>query len=522
MKIKTPASLDLYALVLIIAAGAAMLFLWSLNPEFRTLYVGEPFVDANQFIPGANFKELGFWELRFTADYAVGPKECHPFYYTHNPPLSEVLNGLYQRLGLVRIEWQRLVCMVWTLLALLFFYATLKLVVGQTVAFLALLITVTNPHILYWGDNLFGSHQLMFVFMTLYFFVRLVRSPAAVFYWLSWTAFLCASLSNYELIPMIAVFIAGLWILHIDRYPRRLFSIYSAPLVAFCLRNALIVWAIGFHGWFNDMMAILFQRTVGMKTAFSGVYNHLPIILWERDPELPRHYLWLLYSRLEQIYGYGWGVLLLSLLFPAVRRNLLPEGPGRPARTIALFFAMGIAWYVLFPQHTSAHFHSLPMLFLLPFAGVLWAMVVIGSFQKKRPLMFRVSIVVVAFSCITAARIINFRVPKEFPGIRALRRYENRVFCTNAIPTLVEYYTRAPAAFCGYPEQFRGLLEGRYYFFLRTDRCPAPVPEYFFSVFGDFDYLVSQYFPLVERGPGYAIYRLQPAADSKVTIAGKE
>jgi hypothetical protein len=508
---ETPRRIDAIAGIVIILTGIVLVCFWYHCPEFRAVNVADSFVDANQFINGANFKELGFWELRFTADYAVGPKQYHPFYYIHNGPLSEIINGIYQKLGLVKVEWQRLLCIVWTLLGYVFFYAMLRLLAGPLVALWSLIIAVSNPFVIYWGDNLFFSHQWMFIYASFYFLLRYIRKSSLVSFFIAWSSFFFATLCNYELIPLIAIFALGLKLFKLESISRqKLFIFLSAPLFAFCLRNLLIIWAVGYQIWYRDLIEILLHRTFGIKTSLMEMYKHIPVIMWDEDPKIPPKFLWLLYIRLENLYGYGWSPLLIALSFPFLRRRLLPQtAVTRIYRLILLFFIMGVGWYLLFPQHTSAHFHHWPMLFFLPFSSLLWSCVLVGLWQNITRLPVKIICSAVILCSITAARIINFVPPKPFAGIEALRRYEGRILVTHCVPTLVEYYTKAPAAFCASEKHFKDLLQGKYKFFLRDDKLKPPQPEFFFSVYDWDGGRLAKHFSLVERGPDYAIYRLQ-------------
>ncbi len=504
--------INVTAALVIVVTGIALICFWRHNPQFRSLHVGEPFVDANQFIPGANFKELGFWNLRFTADYAVGPKEYHPFYYTHNGPLSEIINGIYQKCGLTRIEWQRPVCILWTILGFLFFYLLLKLLAGEGVALWSLIIGVSNPFVFYWGDNLFFSHQWLFICLSLYCLVRHIRNSSLGALFIAWGAFFLAAFSNYELVPLIAIFALGLKLFKIESFPaRELLVFLSAPIAAFCLRSTLIIWAVGYNIWSYDLVEILSHRIFGVKTHLMEIYNRVPIVMWDSDAAIPKNFLQLLYVKLENLYGYGWSLLFIALAFARLRRKILP-GPDAPRiyRLILLFFIMGTAWFLFFPQHTSAHFHGSTMLLFLPFSCLLWGSVLVGLWQNIRGFAIKSICLLAILGAIAGARIVNFVPPKPFPGIDALPRYEGKVFCTNSIPTLVEYYTKAPAAFCAYENQFQNLLGGKYYFFLKNKGLDLPQPEFFFCVYGWNEPRLAARFPLVERGPGYAIYRLQP------------
>ncbi|MFA5356955.1 MAG: hypothetical protein WC301_06100 [Candidatus Omnitrophota bacterium] len=505
--------IDVLAGATILIIGIILLCSWRYNPGFRVLYSGDSFLDANQLIPGSNFKELGFWKLRFTADYAVGPEEYHPFYYTHNGPLSEMINGFYQKLGLERIERQRLVCIAWTLLGLAFFYAALRLLAGQTVALGALIINGSNPFILSWGDNLFSSYQWMLVYLAFYSLMRHIRKRSLLSFRVAWVAFFLVAFSNYELVPQIAIFVLGLAIFRIERISARKVAIFLiAPLAAFCLRNLLVIWAVGYHIWSRDLIEILLHRSVGIKTPIMEMYRYAPVIMWDTEAVIPRHFLQSLYLKLEGLYGYGWSLFIIALFVPRSRNWLLPKREILKVYPLILvFFFMGVSWFLLFPQHTSAHLHGSTMLLFSPFSGLLWSCVLIGLWKNVARIPVKALCLAAVICFIAVSRIINFVPPERFPGIEALDKYRGRVFCTNAIPSLVEYYTKAPAAFCGYEEQFNDLLEGKYNFFLRTDKLNAPFPEFFLSVsmFGWNKDRLAGYFPLVESGKDYAIYRLE-------------
>ncbi len=506
---------DLIAVIFIVLAGITMLYIWHKVPMHRTLYVGEPFVDANQFISGANFKQLGFWKLRFTADYAIGPKEYHPFYYTHNAPLSEIINGIYHKIGLTRIELQHLVCIIWTLMGFLFFYAMFKMLVGPVAAFCCLAIALTNPFVIYWGDNLFYSHQHMFFYGGLYYFLRNIRKFSYLSLIFSWLFLFCSSFNNYEFIPMAVFFIVGIRILRLETFSIRRLSVFlSAPLAAFYLRNLLVIWALGYNFWYRDIIEIFLHRSLGIKTSLMEIYKQFPVIMWDIDAYLPPAYLLNLYLRLENLYGYGWSVFLIALIFPFIRRRILPLDSGkRLFHLILLVFVSSAIWYLLFPQQTSAHFHSHTMLLFLPFTCLILSSVLIGLWKNIRYLPIRIFVCWIILSVIFAARLVNFKPLKPFPGINTLKKYEGKIFCTNAIPTLVSYYTKTPTAFCGYEEQLRNIISGKFYFFLRRDLKPFPSAEYFFVVFGWNNDWFMRNFTLVERGKDYAIYRLHKEQD---------
>lgn len=505
---------DLLCWAVILLAGAVSLYLWHLNPEFRVKNVGEPFANANQFIVGKNFKDFGFLNSRFLPDYAVGDKEYHPLYGTHNPPLAEMINGLYQMAGLTRIEWQRLVCIVWALLSFWFFYATIKSFLNASVALWSLVIAATNPFVLYMVDDLYFGLEWLFVYASFYFLFRYLKDKRRIFVSLSWFCFFCISFSEYEFIPLMVMFVVGLKLLKLKKVSYRLLCLLlSAPAAAIAVHQSLAISTIGFDLWYRDMLEIFLHRTLGVRTSFLEIYRASPLLLYDIEAILPRGYPRLLYARLEGLYGYGWSLLSAGLLFGLIRRRVLPDGlQARSSRLLLLFFAMGAVWYVLFPQHTFVHFHSYTMLLFLPFTSLLWGSVVSNVWQRAMRVRVKIACFALILFALGAARVHHFVYPQPFPGIDQLRKYKGVSFCTNVIPTLVEYYTQTPAAFCGYWEEFHALKEGRYHYFLRQDKRPLPTPELFFSVDSDFDQELTSNFPVLEQGPGYIIFKLPKKA----------
>lgn len=500
------------ALVVVFCALLAMFVNWCFYPQFRDLHVGEPFVDANQFIPGKNFKEQGFLELKFNADYAIGDKGYHPFFYTHNPPLSEILNGIYQIIGLEEIQWQRLICMVWTFFSLIFFYLLIKDLLGAKIALVSLIVTVTNPYFIFWGDNLFSSHQWFFVYASCYYVLRYLVDEKRWQIIISWMLFFLAAFSNYELIPFISIFIVGIKIFNIRKINIKTLVIFLlAPISAFILRNLLVIWALGFSFWYKDIIEIVLHRSFGIKTGLSDIYNKFPVIMWDAEANLPNNYLWLLCRRLEELYGYGWIILttIVFIIYIFFKKRLSRQTI-HIMQVLVIFFIMGFIWYLFLPQHTWVHFHSSTMLLILPFTSILWSSFFVYFIKKIKSKILTEIFTIAGVILIIFSRIDSFIMPKPFPGINRLVEYQGKVFASNAIPTLIEYYTNAPAAFCGYDYQLNNLLEGKGYFFLNAQqgKKALPVCEYFFSFDNWKRQRLRKEFKLIEEGDRYAIYKI--------------
>ncbi|MEA1928156.1 MAG: hypothetical protein U9N73_08100, partial [Candidatus Auribacterota bacterium] len=159
---------------MVIILGAVLLLVWARFPEFKSFGQGDPYLDANQYITGKNFGERGFITENFLPDYATGPEDCHPLWYTHNPSFSEILSGIYYQLGLHDISQHRPIAILWNLLSAWFFYLLLKQLSSPRTALIALAVFISNPLYIAWGDNLNIHHQWCFIFAGMYFFLLII------------------------------------------------------------------------------------------------------------------------------------------------------------------------------------------------------------------------------------------------------------------------------------------------------------------------------------------------------------
>lgn len=159
-------------MLLIAILGIVLFLVWSRFPDYKSFSQGDPYLDANQYITGKNFGERGFITEKFLPDYATGPEECYPLWYTHNPAFSEILSGIYYRFGLHDISHHRPIAILWNMLGAWFFYVLLKRLVSPRAALFSLAVLISNPLYIAWGDNLNIHHQWCFIFAGMYFFLR--------------------------------------------------------------------------------------------------------------------------------------------------------------------------------------------------------------------------------------------------------------------------------------------------------------------------------------------------------------
>jgi len=312
---------DRLALLLIVILGVVLLLVWAKFPIYKSFSQGDPYLDANQYITGKNFGERGFITEKFLPDYATGPKDCYPLWYTHNPAFSEILSGIYYRLGLHDISQHRPISIAWNLLSAWFFYLLLKQLSSPRTALLALAVFISNPLYIAWGDNLNIHHQWCFIFAGMYLFLKSAddRKRSKILLWSATILFFLLCYSNYEYVPFVAIFFIGVKFLRIRRIPwTRVILPLGAGLMAIAIHQLSVIWAVGHDYWLLDKTETFLHRTGMGVTPLMEIYKKIPLLMWEDKAKLTggltlsTHFK-SFYLHLENLFGWGWAVLLVAI-----------------------------------------------------------------------------------------------------------------------------------------------------------------------------------------------------------------
>ena len=530
-----------WALVLILLLGAVLFLVWARFPEYKSFAQGDPYLDANQYLPGKNFAERGLCKEYFLADYASGPEECYPLWYTHNPPLSEILSGLYYGFGLRGIFQQRIIAILWNLLGSWFFYLLIKRLSSPRTALISLAVLISNPFYIAWGDNLFINHQWAFAFASMYFFLRSADSAddrkegtggdarhARFFLGPSTLFFFLLCYSNYEYVPFVALFFIGVKLLKLRKvsWPWICF-ILGTGLAAVGIHQICIIRAVGLNTWLLDKTESLLHRTGLGVTSLMDLYRSAPLLMWEEQARLHGTYTlstyWKgFYWHLENLFGIGWAPILASVC--VFRRFILPGDPEQRKkifRAVILFFVMSVFWFLAFVQHTADHQWGSTVLLFGPFAAFLYGAVLDGLYLNfvRRDNRARKTIGLIAIATVLAGliggRVVNYHPFRAYPGISALKKYRGKILLTSSIPTLVSTYTGQPTGWLGSNHPALMFSRSRY---LVNPRCTLPLkPEFFFSprhpedpAFAqEIDSWLEKRFPVEEKGAGFTIFNLQ-------------
>jgi len=546
---------DRLSLLLIALLGVVLFLVWARFPEYKSFGQGDPYLDANQYLPGKNFAKRGFFRENFLAEYATGPEECYPLWYTHNPSLSEIMSGVYYRWGLQQISQQRIIAIIWNLLGAWFFYLLLKRLAGPLVALISLAVFISNPLYIAWGDNLFTNHQWCFAFAGMYFFLRTVDPAKHAKLSLSLAAlcFFLLCYSNYEYVPFVAIFFIGVKILKIRKISwSRIIILFGTGLAAVIIHQIWIIQAIGFDYWLIDKAESLLHRTGMGVTPLMEVYKGIPCLMWEEQARLHGSFTFSVYWKnfylhLENLFGFGWTILLAGIC-------ILPGWflPGEKEerillrRSLLLFFLMSVFWFISFVQHTADHQWGSTILLFAPFAAFLSGSVLIGLYGKiissgngapdisyrKRSLIKAISIILIIAILIgvIAGRILNYRPFESYPGIESLEKYRGKILLTSSIPTLVSASTGTPTGWMAGKHPAQMFSHTR---FLINPDCRLELkPEYFYSpqhpedpeFARSFDNWLLANFKIEEEGDNFTIYDLNKPlkTSNSVVLSGPE
>jgi F5/8 type C domain-containing protein len=528
---------DRLALLLIVLLAAVLFLVWARFPEYKSFGQGDPYLDANQYLPGKNFAERGFFREHFLAEYATGPEECYPLWYTHNPSLSEIMSGLYYRAGLHKISQQRVIAILWNLLAAWFFYLLLKRLAGPLIALISLAVFISNPLYIAWGDNLFTNHQWCFVFAGMYFFLRAIDTAkrANLYTGLAALCFFLLCYSNYEYVAFVAIFFVGVKVLKIRKVPwSRILIPLGAGLMAVFIHQVCVIRAIGFDYWLLDKTESFLHRTGMGITPLMEIYRRVPILMWEEQTRLHGSYTLSIYWKgfylhLENLFGNGWSIIFLAICI--FGRRFLPgtvSDRKKLSRTIILFFIMSVFWFLAFVQHTADHQWGSTILLFAPFAAFLYgatlAGILLNFIRGNNRVSITIGILVIAagLSGLIWGRVKSFRPFQPYPGISTLKKYRGKPLLTNAIPTLVSTYTGMPTGWLGNKHPALIFSHSRY---LVNPACTdLPEPNFFFSPrhpeYPEFSRTVDSWltprFQVEERGSDYTIYNLKKPLDPSV------
>lgn len=244
-----------------VAVGIVVLMLIIVVLASRT-HVSWPvdhFSDMNTLLAGENFANYGLVNLRFLPVlYGPALGEVRR-YYTHYPPLPDVMNGIMRMVGIDGLSGMRIVCGVFAVAGLFCAYRGFAMVIGPAAAALGLLAVATSGFFVNFGISVHQhAYNMLFLGVFILLFLKADRGAAkAKWMWAGcWGAMFLGSLASFEFILYPQVF-AWIYVLATGKFRQRwkvLLILATASMAGLGLHFLQNVWAIGWSAAAEDCL----------------------------------------------------------------------------------------------------------------------------------------------------------------------------------------------------------------------------------------------------------------------------
>ncbi|HUT56553.1 MAG TPA: glycosyltransferase family 39 protein [Phycisphaerae bacterium] len=350
----------------------------------------DSFSDMHTLLAGENFKRHGLLDMRFLPVHYAGPEKLGEWrrYYTHYPPLPDVVNGIVRLVGIDSLSGMRIVSGLFGIAGFVLMYGAIRLAVHPLAGAIGLAFIAGSGYFWSYGVSV---HQhpfnIFFVGLFLAFFVRAADQQRRIWPWAGcWGALMLASLSSFEFIMYPQVF-AWAYVLitgRLGRHWKALLILATAPIAGVALHYLQNVWALGWAGAWADKLGY-------------GQYGGES--RWEALAKLPK----MLSDNIDGVYrngfpisvGFGWPWYVLVLLVAVVVAviALKRDDGGRWRKALALLGAASVApwaWYLIMAAHAH-HPHTINQLVPLVMigSGSLGALIAMRLFAPKVPAVVR-------------------------------------------------------------------------------------------------------------------------------------
>lgn len=368
------------AALTIIALGI-VLILWVRSAPFPIRGVGSPEEVAYAALSGRNFVHHGFLKRGLLPDYSTDPRvDAPPLYYSHNPPLSDVIMGLLFSLGVTDMSSVRLGYMAGFLLgvpvALAFFRQFLSVWHGVAVVSF-MMIDVEG--VLAWIDHPIYAFWFGLIFLAMW---CLTNTHGRIWEWSGATAVLLISLMSYLQLVICLVIVSTMWIMCIKGVTFRKVAIaWFAAMGGVSLHVLQNILVLGWDTTWHDIAMTLSNRMVGQpsRDALLSFYQDHDLILWGTSGLSPASgRVW---SLIASFMAHGGAVVLSLLGLAALAFFWRLESALRAIRLSVSFLVGALAWPLIFQGHAQTyHFPpaialvtaTVPGLFVVEFGRILY------------------------------------------------------------------------------------------------------------------------------------------------------
>lgn len=457
-----------------------MLILISYRAAEHETSGGDSFTDLNVMMAGDNFAHHGFVNLHFLPVQYVGELAPFRWYYTHYPPLPEVLNGVMRDLGIESLRGQRLLCGLFAIAGVVMMYLGFGRLIGPLPAVMGLAFIATSGYFAAYATSLHHSFNLLFIGAFFFCFLKAVDSPRrAGWLWAgAWAALFLESMVSFEwyMYPQVFawLYFAGTeespprqtepWYLRalmfVRRFVRRrwpvLLLLASAPVAGFALHMVQNIWALGWAAITEYYDSIIGSngliRVAKVISWILGYDQYGDSDRWA-DTAAVGTFLW---QYTVKFFYWPWPVLaVLGVLSWALLRfrRLLPQGPNKAMWLVLGVTLSPLAWYLIMPHHTVNHQHTASQLLPLAFVALGSGLALAATYLVRRstPLWGRLALGLAILLVAYGQSVVVppfFNVPKS--GIAQVASYittqvvheKEGILFNNASVPAMSYYLR--------------------------------------------------------------------------------
>lgn len=394
---------------------------------------GDPWSDANAMTAGRFFARDGFFKHAFTPTLDIDPLGADALKYTHYPPLPDVINGLWQTvLGTTSLTVFRAFAVAFALGGLFFLYRYIARLWGKPTAFFALPLFATNILYLQYADTI--HHVPLYWcagFGALHAASRWLDNGKRSALVLGMLGTVLCLLASYDFYFFLPVMLATTVVVHGERWrSRRVVTLLGTQVVALGLgvlvKLLLVIWAVGFRGFVNDMVFQFFERSTARHAEdYTGAFGPM------------------LVGRVWRFFGPVFLVALLAQLGGLVdrwvrRRDAVVSSP--------LFVLLaGIPFLAIFTQLFCEQYH--PTLQLLPYyaigVGAFFAHLFTRPSPKAHAAAYAGLALCVTWQVIEVCRLRKaFVEPTDIAGVQKALEGDRRqqIFSNGLVDASTRYY----------------------------------------------------------------------------------
>jgi len=450
-------------IVVLMAILTTVLVLWArTTTPMRS--EGAPEEQILNYIPGQNFVLHGFLSRGFLTDYSLDPSpEAPPIYYTHFPPLPNVIIGGLIAIGIDSLPEVRLLMNIIFVLGLLFvvlfFWRHLSPWHGIGVL---IFLGLNNRSVLAYSDHIIYAYWFGLTFLA--FWALTLRSKSDHFLWLGFTAILLISLINYVQLVVTLVALVGFWLIRMPNLTlKRTLTAGAVGLGGVALHILQNLLVLGWDVGIRDLLYTIGNRTIGQpsRDALLEFALENDLVLWGVKELAP----------VASRFGWLWAeyrYFLIPLLISLAGLGLLAYLRRSPTTTYSLKL-MGVltvastAWHIIFQAHGQAYQLSLIPAVPVAIACGFFVGEIVPILSKKfntlrskgwnqRAVLFPALLAVAGLVTLWQGATLgivslsserSLYSPAAVEELEILRDFRGEGFWTNVTPHLVGYYTES-------------------------------------------------------------------------------